>query len=170
MTVGENIKQARKEKGITQKELGIMLGGISQQQIGQWETGKANPKFETIKKIADALNIDVLYLLCIDEYDIETVNISNQNTPDRKPAYANLPERDYSLGWEDWLHYNNIDFLYWDLDDEKGWLMKFIDTKEMFFLPESQAEKLPLLSIEYIKTMIRTFGEKIEKKEIDSDI
>ena len=43
MTVGEKIKYIRKEKGLTQKELGIILGDISQQQIGQWETGKANP-------------------------------------------------------------------------------------------------------------------------------
>ena len=49
MSIGENIKRIRKEKGLTQKELGLALGGISQQQIGQWETGKANPKIETIQ-------------------------------------------------------------------------------------------------------------------------
>lgn len=58
MSIGENIKHIRIEKSITQKELGERLGGISQQQIGQWETGKANPKIETIQKIADALGVD----------------------------------------------------------------------------------------------------------------
>lgn len=59
MTVGENIKRIRKEKGITQKELGERLGGISQQQIGQWENGDKNPKFETIMKLASALGCSV---------------------------------------------------------------------------------------------------------------
>lgn len=57
MTTGEKIKKARLDKGLTQKELGEKLGGISQQQIGQWETGKANPKLETIRKIAAALGV-----------------------------------------------------------------------------------------------------------------
>ena len=58
MTTGENIKRIRIKRNMTQKELGEKLGGISQQQIGQWETGKVNPKIETIQKIAHALNVD----------------------------------------------------------------------------------------------------------------
>lgn len=162
MTVGENIRHARTGKGLTQKELGAKLGGISQQQIGQWETGKARPKLETLQKIADALDIDVLYLLCINEHDIETINIKNKlvGTPHKKPDYANLPERDYSLGFEDWLHYNKVDFIYWDIGDEKGWMMKFIDTDEMFFLSEEQAAQIPQLSIEHTKLLIRTLGQR----------
>lgn len=67
MTIGENIKRIRKEKNMTQRELGESLGGISQQQIGQWETGKANPKFETIIKIAYALDVDFFDIVDIDE-------------------------------------------------------------------------------------------------------
>lgn len=58
MTIGESIKKARLDMNLTQKELGEKLGGISQQQIGQWETNKANPKKETIEKIAAALGVD----------------------------------------------------------------------------------------------------------------
>lgn len=61
--IGENIKHIRLEKKMTQKELGAKLGGISQQQIGQWETGKAKPKIETIKKIADALEVNYTRLI-----------------------------------------------------------------------------------------------------------
>lgn len=57
MTTGERIKKVRLEKHLTQKELGKKIGGVSQQQIGQWETGKANPKIETIRKIAAALGV-----------------------------------------------------------------------------------------------------------------
>ena len=37
MTIGDRIKKARQEKGLSQKELGRKLG-VSQQMIGQWET------------------------------------------------------------------------------------------------------------------------------------
>ena len=56
MTIGDRIKKIRQEKGLSQKELGEMLG-VSQQMIGQWETGKANPKIETVDKIAIALKV-----------------------------------------------------------------------------------------------------------------
>ena len=59
MSIGENIRRARIEKGITQRELGERLGGISQQQIGQWENGNKNPKLETIHRIANALQVDI---------------------------------------------------------------------------------------------------------------
>lgn len=62
MTVGERIRAARKEAGLTQKELGEKLG-VSAAMIGQYETGVRNPKFEKIKKIANALEIDILTLI-----------------------------------------------------------------------------------------------------------
>ena len=51
------------QQNITQKELGEKLGGVPQQQIGRWENGKANPKLNTIQKIASALNVNVNDLL-----------------------------------------------------------------------------------------------------------
>ncbi len=62
MDIGKKIKQLRKEKKITQSELGKRMG-ISQQQIAQYENGKLNPKLETLHRIADALQIphSVLY-------------------------------------------------------------------------------------------------------------
>lgn len=62
MNSGEYIKKIRQEKGLSQKELGLKLG-VSQQMIGQWETGKANPKIETLEKIADALNVSLKDLM-----------------------------------------------------------------------------------------------------------
>lgn len=61
MTIGEQIKKIRQEKGLSQKELGRKLN-VSQQMIGQWETGKSNPKLETINNIAAALGISVRQL------------------------------------------------------------------------------------------------------------
>ena len=56
MDIGKKIKQLRKERNITQSELGKRMG-ISQQQIAQYENGRLNPKLETLHRIADALQI-----------------------------------------------------------------------------------------------------------------
>lgn len=58
MTVGENIKRIRKEKGITQKKLGELCG-IAEPNIRKYELGKANPKIETLMKIAQALEVPI---------------------------------------------------------------------------------------------------------------
>lgn len=54
MSVGQNIKNARKRAGLTQKELAQKLG-LSFQSIAQWENDLRNPKIETLRKIAKAL-------------------------------------------------------------------------------------------------------------------
>lgn len=58
MTTGQRIKEARKRAGVTQVELGALLG-VSGSMIAQYETDKRNPKQETIQRIADALNVSV---------------------------------------------------------------------------------------------------------------
>lgn len=62
VTFAENLKNIRKERGFSQKEIAEKLG-VSQPNYAQYETGKRNPKFETVKKIAAALGIDVYNLL-----------------------------------------------------------------------------------------------------------
>lgn len=62
MTIGENIKRIRKEKGMTQKELGQKCG-IADSAIRRYELGGANPKIETIQKIAYGLNVPWKLLL-----------------------------------------------------------------------------------------------------------
>lgn len=56
MTIGENIRRFRKEKKLTQKQLGAYCG-IAESAIRRYELGGANPKIETIRKIASALGV-----------------------------------------------------------------------------------------------------------------
>lgn len=56
MTIGEKIYYCRLENHMTQKELGEKTG-IDSATIGKYERGKLNPKFETVLKIANALNL-----------------------------------------------------------------------------------------------------------------
>ena len=62
MTIGERIKQARKAKGLTQKELAEAVG-VAEVTISQYEADKYSPKYDKMVKIAEALNIPVSDLL-----------------------------------------------------------------------------------------------------------
>ena len=64
----EMIKKIRKEKGLTQKQLGEKCG-MKEPQLRKYETGNGNPKLETIKRIADALEEPVHIFL---EGDLKT--------------------------------------------------------------------------------------------------
>lgn len=56
MTTGERIKKRRIKQGLTQNELGKLIG-TSQQMIAQYENSLRKPKLETLEKIAQALDI-----------------------------------------------------------------------------------------------------------------
>lgn len=58
VTIGEKIRSLRKEKGLTQKELGEKLG-VSASMIGQYETSVRKPKYETVEKIAAVLGVHI---------------------------------------------------------------------------------------------------------------
>ena len=79
MNIGENIRKFRKVKGLTQSELGELIGktGVSimryekeervpsftQSTITQYETGVREPQLSTIEAIALALDVTVPELL-----------------------------------------------------------------------------------------------------------
>ena len=57
MKIGEKIKVARKKKGLTQEDLGKLVG-VQKSAIAKYENGRVvNIKRSTLQKIASALNI-----------------------------------------------------------------------------------------------------------------
>ena len=58
MTIGEMIRQERKKKGITQNELAKRLG-ITQSAVGQFEKKDSGIRYETVQKIAEALEVPI---------------------------------------------------------------------------------------------------------------
>ena len=74
MTTGEKIKFYRKEKKFTQKLLGELCG-IAEPTIRKYESGRANPKWETVEKIASALGIPTSYIL--DMKSSDDINIES---------------------------------------------------------------------------------------------
>ena len=59
--IGENIKRVRGKKGMTQKELAEKCN-LATITIRQYESGKREPKTETLYKIAKALDVYILEL------------------------------------------------------------------------------------------------------------
>jgi DNA-binding XRE family transcriptional regulator len=58
--VGEMIKRARKNKGLTQEELGKLIG-VQKAQISKLERSAKNVTIETIIKVFDALDTKVKF-------------------------------------------------------------------------------------------------------------
>lgn len=65
MDFGERIVEIRKEKGISQKELAKRLS-VSPVMVAHWEKGRRKPKADTLKKIADALEVPLSRLYALD--------------------------------------------------------------------------------------------------------
>jgi transcriptional regulator with XRE-family HTH domain len=61
MTTGTKIRYLREKKRLSQEELAHLVG-VSQVTIGNWEQGKSI-RHEHIKKLAEALEIQMDYLL-----------------------------------------------------------------------------------------------------------
>lgn len=67
MTIGESIKTARVKKGLTQKQLGELMG-VGAQTISAYESGRRRPKTETLIRFAEALGVSLSDLLTDVDY------------------------------------------------------------------------------------------------------
>lgn len=92
MTVGDNIKQIRIDKGLTQKQLGeLCKPHMADSAIRRYENGKANPKLETVRRIADALGVSMSDL--IDDWSIFSKAEIFEDLSDKEVDYAALDPR-----------------------------------------------------------------------------
>jgi len=66
--LGEAIKQARKERNLTQEELGKLVG-VKKAQISKLENSVTDARFETIIKVFKALNARI-------NFNVELLNQS----------------------------------------------------------------------------------------------
>lgn len=60
--LGNNIKNLRQERKITQSELAKKMN-VSQQTIGAWETGRAIPSSDTLNELANFFDVSADFLL-----------------------------------------------------------------------------------------------------------
>lgn len=62
MTLNERIREIRIKRGLTQREVGERAH-IAEPTIRKYESGRLNPKYATLEKIASALDVPVLALM-----------------------------------------------------------------------------------------------------------
>lgn len=62
----ENLKIARERKGLSQKDIAEGIG-VAKSTYSLYESGNREPNVQTIKKIADILNVSADELLGIDD-------------------------------------------------------------------------------------------------------
>lgn len=79
--LGNNIKELRKQKHLTQKDLAKLMH-VSQQTIGAWETERAIPGSDTLALLANLFNVSTDYLLGRDpkEKDLKTADLADDDT------------------------------------------------------------------------------------------
>ena len=75
--IGDKIKELRLRNGLTQKSLGEKCG-IAEPTIRKYELGKLNPKVETVKKIADALNVSVSEIMDWSKFDEQYPHLADE--------------------------------------------------------------------------------------------
>lgn len=72
---GYRIAEARKAKGMSQSELGLLVG-VSQQAISKYESPKGDIDGEVLIALSAALDVSISYLLGLDE----PARVENQYT------------------------------------------------------------------------------------------
>ena len=65
LKIGEKIKELRYEKGLTQEEIGALIG-ISAQSVSKWERGEGYPDIEMLPPLANYFGISIDELLGAD--------------------------------------------------------------------------------------------------------
>lgn len=82
------LKELRKKKGLTQKELAEKIG-IQQGGYTNWETGKREPKLETVVELAKILEATTDYLLGFD--DVNLFELNDEQLIDIQKEYTDFP-------------------------------------------------------------------------------
>lgn len=77
-TMGDRIKRLRRQKGLTQEELGKRLG-LNKEAISKYEKGRVeNIKRSVIKEMADIFEVNPVWLMCLDEQSSAEEQISKE--------------------------------------------------------------------------------------------
>ena len=122
ISLGENIKKLRKDKGLTQDKLSEITK-ISIASIQRYESGKRQPNIQTVNKFAQALNVSLDDLVG-NEYNKSKLELENalqneaDNTPNLISNFKDLTKKEVAnnfnelveiLEWNDFKNINEDD-------------------------------------------------------------
>ncbi len=89
----ERLKELRKNKGYTQKEIAQELN-IAQSSYADWERNKKKPTQEKLTLIADFFNVSTDYLLGQTDIPNSTLEADIDTAIDNSVAYNGIPIKD----------------------------------------------------------------------------
>ena len=77
--LGRRLRDIRKTTGLTQEQLGSKAD-VSYKFVGEIERGQQNPSFDTLVKIADALEVELFELFRFDQAETNRKDIETRMT------------------------------------------------------------------------------------------
>lgn len=162
MTIGENIKEIRKEKRLTQKQLGDKCN-INESNIRKYENGKQNPKFETLQKIADALEVPIQQIYGFMPIDLYKTTEEYKTTMKRVKAYESILDILRHI-------YGNIEEK--NVESEYGETPYYLvgKGKDSFVLYEGNIDKLTDYACSCIPFMVEEMKDTRPEQEIIEEI
>lgn len=86
---GRRLREARESLGIAQDKLGVMIGldeGCASARMSRYESGIHEPPHATAQKIAEALNVPLAYLHCVDDELAELMRSFTQMNASERAA------------------------------------------------------------------------------------
>lgn len=93
MSFAQRLKKARTDKGISQTELGEIVG-IHYTQIGRYENKGAQPSADILAKIANALEVTSDFLMNGTPDDLANSSLSDKELLNQFKAIENMNDND----------------------------------------------------------------------------
>ncbi|MDK2763420.1 helix-turn-helix domain-containing protein [Alteromonas macleodii] len=90
--IPSRLKNARVSQGISQKELGIRIGldeSSASSRMNHYEKGRHSPDLQTLKKIADELEVPLAYFFCESELSAELSCLIEKLSDEEKSKLIN---------------------------------------------------------------------------------
>ena len=109
MDTGNKIRKVRKNKHLSMKELGRMIG-VSEQAISQYERGLRKVPLEIVFKISEALDVSITYLLQNQEEDEMIEQIKKKYEEKNKILSGKVKE--HLKNMESLPNYKKLYFIY----------------------------------------------------------
>ena len=137
MSVGDKIRSTRKERGLTQKELGSLCG-MADSAIRRYESNRGNPTEKTLQRIADALGVSPDYLLG----ESHLKGILNHRTSSIKQTIFEYLDKS-KLSNEDLCKEINLPFdewFRWKEDSSKSYLNHLPEIAELLNIPPTELD------------------------------
>ena len=160
--IGTRIKYARRDKGLSQKELGDKLG-LSADRLQKYENGVRKPKLDMLNKIAEALDIQLLSLV---DPIIETEEGAMQALFALESEFGAIPKRGKTGKFYVMFDNGNDGLL-------NSYIEKWIDRRneyEQTLMKASNDDEIKLANAQY-RDWKRSFPVKLsaDRKEIDKE-